>query len=163
MIEALGEWVKTLVAAAIFAGAALSLTPKGPAKAAVGFVCAVMLTLALLQPLTKLEPDALAEAAAAEQLRSRGKAAKAAADAQLLFRLIIMEETEEYILNKADLLDIEGLTVEVMLKQGDTYPYPHSVRLTGEATPEAREKLGHWLEGELGIPAARQSWSGDGA
>ena len=40
---------------------------------------------------------------------------------------------------------------------------PWSIALTGTVTEEQKEKLSLLLEGELGIPRQRQTWSADDA
>ena len=161
MIGTLQIWVKTLAAASLIAAGALALTPKGAAKSAVRLCAALLLLAVLLGPVRELRLEDLAEAIAAQRLKGRDLSSSVQADTELLYHVIIQEETEAYILDKAALLGMESMTVEVTLKEGEACPYPWSAALQGDASREQRELLADCLEGELGIPKERQRWYGE--
>lgn len=74
-----------------------------------------------------------------------------------LYESIIEEETEAYILDKADSL---GMTcqVEVVVQWEDEIPQPWSACVTGTWNQAQQEALAGVLEAELGIPCQRQSF-----
>ncbi len=74
-----------------------------------------------------------------------------------LYESIIEEETEAYILDKADSL---GMTcqVEVVVQWEDEIPQPWSACVTGTWNQTQQEALAGVLEAELGIPRQRQSF-----
>jgi stage III sporulation protein AF len=159
MSDFLGSWIKALAAAAIFASVMLAVTPKGAVRQTVKLICGALLTFALLSPLKSLNFDKLAEFISKARLDGREIAASSEKEAALLMKLIIEEETEAYILDKAEALGISGLQVEVSVKEGGQYPYPYSAKIACGASREQKSELSSLIEGELGIPADRQLWS----
>ncbi len=155
----LGGWIKGLAAAAIFASVMLAVVPKGSFRQVAKLICGALLTFALLSPLKTLNFDKLAEFISKARLDGREIAASSEKEAVLLMKLIIQEETEAYILDKAAALGISGMQVEVTVKEGGQYPYPYSAKITCRASQEQINNLASLIEGELGIPADRQIWS----
>lgn len=71
--------------------------------------------------------------------------------------LIITQETESYILDKASSL---GISVEVQVNLSDTdEQIPSSVILTGDASPYAKQRLQQMIEEDLGISEENQLWT----
>lgn len=159
MIDALAQWVRTLAAGAIFCAAALLLVPEGSGKRAVKLVCAAVLTILLVGPLRQLDADRLAELLTVQKLDSAVLTADAEELSEELLGSIIRKETEEYIWDAARRLGIAELGVRLRLRTVDGLPCPWSVELTGKYTKDQREELSLMLEGELGIPGERQTWS----
>lgn len=75
----------------------------------------------------------------------------------LIYESIIEEETQAYILDKAEALGVQ-CQVEVVVKWEDDLPRPWSVKLEGSWSQAQREKLSNMLQEELGIPKDRQSF-----
>jgi len=75
----------------------------------------------------------------------------------LMYESIIEEETEAYILDKADALGVE-CQVEVVVQWEDEIPQPWSACVTGTWTQAQQEALAGVLEEDLGIPRQRQSF-----
>lgn len=155
----LESWIRGLAAAAIFSAAMLALAPKGSARRIVKLVCGALLTFVLLSPLKELSYDRLAEFIAETRLEGREIAASSEYEADLLMKLIIEDETEAYILDKAAKLGISVAKVEVALRDGAEYPYPWSAVISCEADAAQKDELSAFLEGELGIPKDRQAWN----
>ncbi len=163
MIRFLGEWVRTLAVGAVFCAVVLLLIPEGSEKRAVKLICAAMLTLLLIRPLQNLDVDALTELLGRYRLQTNTLAENAEDLSMELYRNIILKETEEYIWDAAGKLEIPRLGIRLRLKESSETVYPWSVELTGRYTEEQRDKLSLLLEGELGIPPERQTWSMDDA
>ncbi len=159
MIDALAQWVRTLAAGAIFCAAALLLVPEGSGKRAVKLVCAAVLTILLVGPLRQLDAERLAELLTVQKLESAAFTADAEELSEELLGSIIRKETEEYIWDAARRLGIAELGVRLRLRTVDGLPCPWSVELIGKYTKDQREELSLMLEGELGIPGERQTWS----
>ncbi len=163
MIRFLEEWVRTLAVGAVFCAVVLLLISEGSEKRAVKLICAVMLTLLLVRPLQSLDADTLTEALGRYKLQMRTLAEDTEDLSQELYRSIILRETEEYIWDAARKLEIPRLGIRLRLKESGETVYPWSVDLTGRYTEEQRDKMSLLLEGELGIPLERQTWSMDDA
>ena len=159
MMEALAEWVRTLAIGAVFVGAVLALVPEGSEKRAVKLVCGAVMTLLLVAPLKKLNAGEAAWQPAElrllrESLREEaGQISREAAEA------FIRAGAEEYILDAAGRLGILQPGVRLSLQGEGTASRPWAAELTGGCTEEQRMQLSMLLEGELGIPAERQTWS----
>ena len=75
----------------------------------------------------------------------------------LMYESFIEEETEAYILDKADALGVH-CQVEVVVQWEDEIPQPWSACVTGTWTQAQQEALAGVLEEDLGIPRQRQSF-----
>ena len=163
MIDALAQWVRTLAAGAIFCAAALLLVPEGSGKRAVKLVCAAVLTILLVRPLRQLDADRLAELLTVQKLESAAFTADAEELSEELLGSIIRKETEEYIWDAARRLGVAELGIRLRLRTVEGLPCPWSIDLTGTVTDAQKEELSLLLEGDLGIPRQRQTWSVDDA
>lgn len=163
MMEGLESWVRALAAAGLFTGAVLTLAPGGRPGKTLRLICALLLTAVLLSPLGKLDFSAYAEELSRQRLLGLELSRRGQLSARDLLGGIIREKTEAYILDKAAGLGMTGLRVRVDLAYGEEVPYPWSAELwAGRGDPRA-EALAEVLEGELGIPEARQLWHGGAA
>lgn len=163
MIQSLGEWVRTMAVGSIFCAVVLLLTPEGSEKRSVKLTCALMLTILLIQPLRRLDEEKLTELLTLRRLEETGLAADTDELSMELYSRIIRRETEEYIWDAAQRLGIRKLGVRIRLKDSGGMPVPWSIDLTGSVTQQQKEALSLLLEGELGIPPQRQTWSLDDA
>jgi hypothetical protein len=163
MMEALADWVRTLAVAAVFCAVVLLLIPEGSEKRAVKFTCACLLTLLLIRPLRELDPEHLTRLMTEQKLRQTSLEENAEELSREVCSGIIRREAEEYIWDAAVRLGIGRLGIRMQLRTVSGIPCPWSVELTGEATQQQREQLSLLLEGELGIPGERQTWSFDDA
>lgn len=156
-MEALGRYIVSLSAAAVFCGILKSILPSNSTCSSVlRLIAGVFLSFVLIRPLTRvdltdlpvLSPAYISEAEAAS-MEGELLAEDAMAD-------IIKSQTEAYILDKARLLQAE-LTVTVTLSR-DTPPVPVSVQLRGSISPYAKSRLEEILRDELGISKENQIW-----
>ena len=76
-----------------------------------------------------------------------------------LSRLVIEQECEEYIMDKAANLGLKLDLVEISCSwDREGVWVPDSVSIMAEEDANAAEKLSSWIEAELGIEASRQEW-----
>lgn len=160
MTEILSDWVRGIAGAAVICGAALSVTPKSKVKNVLKVLCGVVLIIALISPLI----DGDSADMSIDMAKYRAQADAIAEDAEKqktnLSRSIIEQELKSYILDKAQSLDINDLTVNVGLKWGDEgFWYPYEIELKTNAGTGEINRLSSFIESELGIPAGRQYWS----
>ena len=148
---------------AVFCAVVLLLIPEGSEKRSVKLICAVMMTILLIRPLRELDWERLTELLTVQRLQGSDIAQSADDLSRELCSSIIREETEEYIWDAARRLGIPQLGIRLRLKSGEALPYPWSIDLKGEVSAKQREELSLLLEGELGIPRERQTWSLDDA
>ena len=159
MIEALASWVRTMAVGAVFCAVAQLLVPEGGEKRALRLTCAAMLTLLLIQPLRGLDARNLTDLITAQKRHNSSLREDAEELSTDLCSGIIREKTEEYIWDAARRLGIRRLGIRLQLRTENGMPVPWSVDLTGDYTGEQKQQLSLLLEGELGIPGERQSWS----
>lgn len=118
-------------------------------------ICSICLTIVIIGPVLDLDSELsvndLFPDGAAHSIAEQGKLHSIDAMAA-----IIKENTEAYILDKAELLGAQlHITVEVY---GEEVPVPVSAILRGDITWDQRTQLEEILAGELGIPKEAQQW-----
>ena len=152
-MEALRQYILSVVAAALLCGLVTGVMPSGRAKQIIRMVCGLFLAYTVLQGLTGMEwrmpqwtdlaaDDARQAAALGESIGEESRAK------------IISEQTRAYILDKAAALGL-ALEAEVTLDEGLV---PRSVTIRGQAAPYERRQLQSTIALELGIPKEKQQW-----
>ncbi len=163
MIGVFSEWVRNLAVAAAFCAVVLLLIPEGREKRAVRLTCALMLAILMIRPLRQLDTERIAEVLTLHRMERSGITEDADELSLKLCERIIRTETEEYIWDAARRLGIGKLGIRLRMKTDGALPIPWSIGLTGTVTEEQKEQLSLLLEGELGIPRQRQTWSVENA
>lgn len=154
----LKQWITGIVCAALIGAVAEALAPAGRVKKAGQLAVGLLLLLAVVKPLGGLDFDALAGALA--EYRPDGAACEAALEEKsgAVLKAVIEERTNAYIYNKAKTLGMD-CSAEVTYYYGpDGEVRPEAVVVRGEFTENQRGKLSRVLEGELGVPAEKQSF-----
>ena len=159
MMDALAEWVRTLAIGAVFTCAVLALVPEGSEKRAVKLVCGAVMTLLLLAPLKTLDAEKLARYPTELRLLTAGLREDAGEISKEAAEVFICDAAEEYILDAARRLGVPQPGVRLDLRREGEDLVVWAAELTGSFTEEQRMRLSVLLEGELGIPAERQTWS----
>ena len=155
-MEALRQYVISVVAAAMLCGIVTRLFPQGNAKQVGKLICGLFLAYTVLSPISRVDFSRLPDFS----LQCMEDGEEAAAMGENLARDsmadIIKEESEAYILDKAADLHA-NLTVEVTIGEGSL---PAAVTISGEASPYARRQLQAMIESDLGISKENQKWIG---
>lgn len=154
MMDFLQEWIIRIVGAAFLMAAASVLTPRGAVKRIELLCCAVILLLAVLQPLLGNDLPELPEAQRIEEsIRQQREEFQKSGRAE--WEALIEEELVSYIESKAKELGVD-CSVSVRLAEGENgIPFPDAVELTAE---ERHEGLQRYIEQELGVAAERIRW-----
>lgn len=156
------EGIRALCAVSLLCGAALSILPEGGVKRVAEILCTASLILAVLSPLKELDMDSYAlESARLHELESElARQGQEAGDR--LNRLVIEQEYEAYIMDKAGELGIEDLAVDVEVQWSlEGFWMPWGAELNSGCDQESRERLSWLLASDLGIPYERQRWNGE--
>lgn len=155
-MEEIRKYLLSVVVAAVCCGIISSLTKKGSSHGILKLLTGIFLTFTLIRPLARLE---LKDVTSFLPTFSH-KAEEAAADGKIFAweaaASIIKEESEAYILDKAEALNV-SITAEVTLDESDI-PAPASVRLCGNVSPYIRQRLQSIIAQDLGIPQEDQIW-----
>lgn len=156
-MEAVASYVLRLVCGAVVCGAILSITgASGPGGRLRSMLCGLFMAFLALSPLADLSPDTFVYldpeiSAQAERLAGEGSA-----QAKEAMAVIIKEQCEAYILNKAAELQL-SLTAEVELDPDSGAPVSASLR--GSAAPYERGVLSDYITQTLGIERSGIHWN----
>lgn len=156
MMEAVRTWLVGLIAVSLLVSVADSLLPEGGVKKVAGFTGGLILLLALVQPLLRVEPGSVAAGLGDYTAQIAALQETFTEKNQEELQALIAEETQAYIEDKATGLGL-ACSPRVTVEQDENgLPYP------AEATLDCArdEALAAYLETELGIPRERQTWKG---
>jgi stage III sporulation protein AF len=116
----------------------------------------LVLMIATIQPLVSLDYDALAQSWAEISQTETGDTASLEQSNREVLKRIIEQQTEAYILDKAEELGVD-CQVEVTYDwDEDGTAYPSRVRVISSAAQAELEQLADLMETELGIPRSCQ-------
>ncbi len=158
------ETIQELCVLSVFCGAALRLAPEGAVRRVTSVLCTAVLLLCVLGGIRALDFDSYA----LEQgiLREQEQRFRIAAEEsrQRLDRLVIEQELQTYIQNKAEQRGLRILELETGLTwRTEGLWIPHALSVSYAGPHEQAERLAEELEAELGVPRERQRWSEYGA
>jgi len=160
MTELIRTWILGLTAAAFLTTIAMTLTPKGRPRSVVGLLSGLVTIVALIAPITEFDFGAYASNLENFEIQLEEKRIAMEAEQERLTSLIIREQSEAYIWDKAESLGLGHLAIEVATAQGEGgWMFPYRVWISGEVSLEERLILSDFLAGTFGIPAERQYWS----
>ena len=154
--------IRQLCALSLLCGAALSVLPEGGVKRVAEVVCTASLIVALVSPLKALDMGTYAlESAKRHELETALTVGAEAAE-QRLNRLVLEQEYEAYIMDKALEIGLEGLTVDVEVQWSlEGLWMPYAARISGVCSQTGKEKLAALMTADLGIPYERQRWDSE--
>ena len=156
MTDLVRNWLMGITCAAMVLALAESLAPEGSVKRICRLAGGLVLMLAAIGPVIKLEAVDLEGITDRYQASVREYREKLEAENDFLYESIIAENTAAYILDKAKELEITCQVSVTVAWTQDGVPQPHSVRITGDLTQQQRSQLGQILEKDLGIPVSLQ-------
>lgn len=137
----------------------MSIMPEGGSKTVARILCTCILIISIIKPLTDFDFESYALESAKLKEVEAVFAEGVEQSRERLQYTVIHGEYQEYILNKALLLGIADMEIELELQwDNDGVWVPYSCRLNGEHTKEQKIKLSNILSADLGIPEERQLW-----
>lgn len=142
----------------MLAAAADSLTPKGAARQMGKLAGGLVLLLTLLRPICALDERAVEEAFSPffgkiEEYEEQVPAVSGFS----WMKGVIEEECGAYIQDKARQAGLD-CQVAVTCVEGEGYPYPQSVAVSGTLNDAQRAWLSEEIESGLGVPAGEQTY-----
>jgi hypothetical protein len=149
-----------LAAASLLSCMALALTPPGRVRFVTKMVCGIVCALAMVSPVLELDLDSLAVSMAAYTQQAQSIVDAAEQEEKMMERTYIEQQCQAYILAKAAQEDSGVSSVSVQARWDDQALVwvPWQVTLDGAYDGT----LSRAIETQLGIPAQRQEWSGNG-
>lgn len=153
MMEAVREWITSIVMVTMLLSAAQTLVPEGTIRKMFSFGGGLVLMMILLQPILRMDAGDLTFQPESYGERVEVRREELEEQVREEWKTIIEEETAAYISDKADALGLD-ISAEVLADTGrDGLPV-----LTAELAGEPSEILAEYLAVELGIPRERQVW-----
>ena len=152
--------LRGICAASVFFGLALMLLPEGRQRRVASMCVTAALVLMMLGLFRSFKWDSYAVSLAEMRSAADGISSDAEARSRALSRLVIEQECEEYIMDKAADLSLAVRSVEVgagWSREGVWVPERVSIVLPEDA--EGRKSLARLIEAELGVPEEYQEWS----
>lgn len=157
-MEDIKQYLLTVTAASILCGILVTLLGKKSASGSiVKVLCGLFLSVSVVAPWAKIQLLDLATYTDNLQLEASQYAANGENTASEELAAIINQQTQAYILDKADSLGLD-IAVEVTLNDQEP-PVPYTVVITGSAAPYAKEVLSQFIANDLSVPKERQKWS----
>ena len=151
--------IRQICMLSVLCGVVMALTPEGGVKRSMTILSTLLLSAAVLTAVKDFDFDAYAlELTRYREQEQRFVQTNSDLNSRLS-RLVIEEECESYILDKAENL---GLTVESIDLETqwdmDGLWVPYRVSITYRGEERLRARMEERIMSELGIPKDRQSW-----
>lgn len=157
MTAAVRAYLLSIAAAALLLALVQALLPQGAVKRTATMAGSLLVILAVLSPLARLDYDSLARSISKLQVETESLRTGIEVGNRELMAGIIKQRCETYILDKAEQMGVE-LQVEITVSEGAGYPYPTAAVLRGAVTEGQRQTLTDYIAENLGIPAEQQEW-----
>ncbi len=161
MLELMRQWLLGLTCAALVIAIAESLTPAGTIRKIGRLTGGLVLLLAMLNPLLRVDGEALTRALTEYRLSLDGYGEELEAENRVLMKDIIEERSGAYIQDKAKEMGISCQVVVEAESEGD-WPVPQWVTVSGALTEEEQALLSRTIEADFAIPAERQIYESGG-
>lgn len=153
-MDGIRQYLIVVTTAALICGIVTKLSAKGMIGTAMKMLCGVFLTLAVISPLVKIRIANLENYTLSIQSQGQALAQEGEKTTRDAVAEVIINRTEEYILDKAETLGV-SLSVEVILGEDLV---PKSVRLEGNVSPYAKTILAQYISDSFGVDAEEVEW-----
>jgi stage III sporulation protein AF len=157
MIEAVREWIQSIVMVAMLLSVGQAMIPEGQIRKIFSFTGGLVLIVVLIQPVLGLEVGVLMEPLEEYEQQVSAQTGEIEKTVRAEQEAIIEQNLEAYISDKTDTLE-EGGTVRIRAETAED----GTVILSAELVGQPSESLAEYLEQELGIPRERQVWIHEG-
>ena len=119
-------------------------------------ICGLFITITAISPLTNISMPDIAGYIGETKVDASQYIAEGQIASYDSMSTIISENLESYILDVARELGAD-IQAEIILSE-ETPPGPCSVKIKGNASPYAKQKIRQIIETQLGIPEEKQIW-----
>lgn len=157
MSAALREYLLSLAGCGMLLTLVLTVLRPGTIRTITGIMGGLLMILAAVSPVVKLDPDSIAETIWSMQVDGEELRNGVEFGSRELLSQVIRERCAAYILDKAAAMGV-NLEVNITLEETGDLPYPIAVTITGNWSPSEQKALQDYISGELGIPRERQEW-----
>lgn len=158
-MESIRNYLLGITAAALVCSILTRLLgSKGLLGTAVKLLAGIFMALTVVSPWVNIRLTSLGDFTQGISYDASAAAADGENSAMEAMAEIIKQQTQAYILDKAESLGAQ-LSVEVTVS-GDDLPVPCAVRLEGQISPYAKSALSTCIAEDLGISVEEQIWIG---
>lgn len=162
MTDIIHQWLHAVTFTGIVCSLAYMLTPEGRVKRAMQIICGIVMCIAIISPLAKLDMNSYSKALSQYKIDAESIARNGEEYSKNLNRAIIQERCEAYILDKAAEQGVKLSEVSVLARWSDEgYWYPYEAQICADVPQSAQARLSDTIEATLGISCERQIWNGD--
>lgn len=151
----LKDWLLSVTAAALAVALAQAVTPEGTVKKVGALVGGMVLLLVLVKPVLAIDLEDLADLTASYLPQTETEIDQG----EQIMKSLIAQKTSAYIVDKGAALGLTCQAVVTVETDESGWPVPWAAEIFGSFSPEERSALSEALEGELGIPPSRQSFT----
>lgn len=151
------QWLIGFFASALLSAVALVIVPGN--KKPVALAGGLIMLLAAVKPLTQVTYQDIAAQMAKYHIKADSLRTGISVGSNEIISLIIQEQTEAYILDKAQQMGLEVQVTVTTATASDGWPYPDAVTITGQLTEGDKQRLGQIISSQLAIEPDRQEWS----
>lgn len=155
MVELIRQWLLGITGAAMLVALADSLTPQGSVRKIGRLIGGLVLLIAVLNPLLRLDEGALTRALTEYELDVEAYSAQLEGQSKDMMKGIIEEQTSAYIQDKAAELGMD-CQVTVETQSDGEWPVPIAVTVRGALSQSQQEELTQQIERDFAIPSQRQ-------
>ena len=157
MIDAVREWIRSIVMVTMLRSVGQAMVPEGQIRKIFSFSGGLVLVIVLLHPVLGLEGSVLIEPLEVYERQIFKQKEELEQLVRAEQETIIEENLTAYISDKAEALE-EGGSVRIRAETAED----GTVTLSAELVGQPSEPLTEYLEQELGIPRERQVWIHEG-
>ena len=158
MMDALGRYLLSVSGAALISGIVLGFVKDSTHHTVLKLVCGLFLMLTVIRPMVHIPLAGLTRFSLPYLEEASGASAVGEAYALNQLQLLIKQETQAYILDKATSLGA-NISVDVVLDTNPPY-IPITVYLDGTVSPYAKKQLSDYIAEKLAIGKEAQIWTG---
>lgn len=151
------EYILSIIVTAILCAMIKGLIgEKSTTSKIVNMLCGILMAVTLIAPLKDIKFYNIPSYINSLTVDADKYIQEGSSKAEKSVLVIITEQTEAYILDKADRM---GLDISVEVELNDNSNVPDRVTVTGKLSPYAKEVFSNFLQDELGIAKEKQQWN----
>ena len=152
------SYILSVVGAAIIGAVVKGLiNEKNATGQIIKLLCGILMTITVIAPIAKISFDNITEYFSTITDSGNLYVDNGKTLARDSMSAIIKNQTEAYILDKADRMGLD-IVVEVEL-DADNNTFPCGITIHGSVSPYAKEEMGSYIEENLGIAKEYQKWT----
>ena len=159
LVEKVGQYLLSIITAAIICGLVNSLLEKNKTMASISkLLTGLVLLLTILRPMININVTNIFAFSKSMYSQSQEMIENAKSTSTKQERDLIKSRTEQYIIESAKAFGA-NISVSVELDSSE-YNIPRAVAISGMVSPFVKTQLTHKIEEDLGIPREAQTWTG---